>query len=59
MTSGEAMKRKPLFKPKDPFEREIEAMKQRISGRHKPALDFAKAREILVQKQCENQPKSL
>ena len=39
--------RKPLFQPPDPLAPEIAAMRIRIGGKHKPALDYVRARESL------------
>lgn len=41
--------RKPLFQKSDPLAPEIAAMRIRIGGKHKPALDFVRARESLKQ----------
>jgi hypothetical protein len=41
--------RKPLFKPADPLEPMIQAMRIRIGTKHTPLLDFVRARETVKQ----------
>lgn len=45
------MKRKPLFKPKDPFQDQIDAMKKIVASRIKrdqePVIDYQKAKEAV------------
>lgn len=52
-------KRKPLFRKPDPLRDQIEVMKQRLSARIPPVIDYAKIKQIMADKRGDNSGKSL